>query len=107
MLKYVLNGNELPTFREACYAIGLLQDDNEYIEAIEEASHSGSGYYLRSLFARVLMSNTLSRPKFVWRKTWEMLSNGILYTRQIKLKSPGMARSTFNNHIMSCCISIF
>ncbi|KAI9087105.1 hypothetical protein K1719_030940 [Acacia pycnantha] len=27
-----------PTFREACYALGLLDDDKEYIDAIKEAS---------------------------------------------------------------------
>nr|KAJ0188926.1 hypothetical protein LSAT_V11C900458960 [Lactuca sativa] len=42
-----VNGHVCPTFREACYALGLLEDDREYIDAIEEASHSGSGYYLR------------------------------------------------------------
>ncbi|KAL4586130.1 hypothetical protein LXL04_010761 [Taraxacum kok-saghyz] len=31
-----VNGNEFPTFREACYALGLLQGDKEYIDAIEE-----------------------------------------------------------------------
>ncbi|KAL4578423.1 hypothetical protein LXL04_014546 [Taraxacum kok-saghyz] len=52
LLKYVLvYGNEFPTFREACYAFGLLQDDKEYIDAIEEASHSGSGSYLISTFS--------------------------------------------------------
>ncbi|KAL4585021.1 hypothetical protein LXL04_009634 [Taraxacum kok-saghyz] len=86
-----VNGNEFPTFREACFALGLLHDDKEYIESIEEASHSGSGYYLRSLFASMLTSNTLSRPEFVWRKTWEMLSDEILYTQQIKLKSPDLS----------------
>ncbi|XP_076881629.1 uncharacterized protein LOC143529807 [Bidens hawaiensis] len=35
-----------PTFRDACYAYGLLDDDNEYVEAISEASFSGTGYYL-------------------------------------------------------------
>ncbi|CAH1452578.1 unnamed protein product [Lactuca virosa] len=30
------------SFRDACYALGLLDDDKEYIDAIKEASHSGS-----------------------------------------------------------------
>ncbi|KAJ9567832.1 hypothetical protein OSB04_003798 [Centaurea solstitialis] len=39
-----VNGDIFPTFRDACYAIGLLDDDMEYVDAIEEASLTGSGH---------------------------------------------------------------
>ncbi|XP_076884129.1 uncharacterized protein LOC143533156 [Bidens hawaiensis] len=61
-----VNSVEYPTFRDACYACGLLDDDNEYVEAIVEASFTGTGYYLRSLFCTLLMSESMSRPEFVW-----------------------------------------
>ncbi|XP_076907332.1 uncharacterized protein LOC143563739 [Bidens hawaiensis] len=64
-----VDGQTYPTFRDACYACGLLDDDMEYIEAIKEASASGSGYYLRALFVSMLLSSSLSRPDFVWEKT--------------------------------------
>ncbi|CAH1448310.1 unnamed protein product [Lactuca virosa] len=86
-----VNGHVCATFREACYALGLLEDDREYIDAIEEASHSGSGYYLRYLFATMLKSNSLSIPYFVWEKTWQYLSDGILYNQQLRLKAPGLS----------------
>ncbi|XP_035843964.1 uncharacterized protein LOC118490432 [Helianthus annuus] len=73
------DGVVYPTFRDACYARGLLDDDNEYIECIKEASFTGNGNYLRCLFGTLLLSNTLSRPKVVWDKTWEFLSEDILY----------------------------
>ncbi|XP_052625895.1 uncharacterized protein LOC111907790 [Lactuca sativa] len=57
-----VNGEEFPTFRDACYALGLLDDDKEYVEAIKEASHSGTSFYMRFLFATMLMSNSLGRP---------------------------------------------
>ncbi|KAJ0517389.1 putative DNA helicase [Helianthus annuus] len=79
------------TFREACYKRGLLEDDTEYIEAIQEASHSGSGYFLRSLFSTMLLNETLSRPEFVWQKTWQFLSDDILYKQQMLLKSPELS----------------
>ncbi|KAI3801999.1 hypothetical protein L1987_30120 [Smallanthus sonchifolius] len=85
-----VNGIQYPTFRDACYALDILDDDKEYIEAIEEASHSGSGYYLRALFATMLTSNSLSRPDFVWQNTWEYLSDGILYKQRLLLKSPDL-----------------
>ncbi|XP_035845824.1 uncharacterized protein LOC110943497 [Helianthus annuus] len=37
-----VNGRVYDTFRDACYALGLLDDDSEYIEAIKEANISGS-----------------------------------------------------------------
>ncbi|KAI3821177.1 hypothetical protein L1987_08736 [Smallanthus sonchifolius] len=86
-----VNGHKCSTFRDACYKLGLLDDDTEYIEAIEEASHSGSGYFLRSLFATMLLSGSLSRPDFVWQNTWKFLSDGILYKQQLLLKYPGLS----------------
>ncbi|XP_052626711.1 uncharacterized protein LOC111893441 [Lactuca sativa] len=85
-----VNGEEFPTFRDACYALGLLDDDKEYVEAIKEASHSRTGFYLRFLFATMLMSDSLGRPEFVWENTWQQLSDGILYNQQRRLKSPGI-----------------
>ncbi|XP_022007909.1 uncharacterized protein LOC110907201 [Helianthus annuus] len=77
-----VNGTWYPTFRDACYALGLLDDDNEYIEAIKEANVYGSATYLRTLFGTMLMSGSLSRPDFVWEKTWTYLSDDILYRQE-------------------------
>ncbi|XP_076934536.1 uncharacterized protein LOC143600866 [Bidens hawaiensis] len=41
-----VNSVEYPTFRDACYAYGLLDDDNEYVEAIVEGSFTGTGLQL-------------------------------------------------------------
>ncbi|XP_076915496.1 uncharacterized protein LOC143574867 [Bidens hawaiensis] len=58
-----VDGVVCETFRDACYKRGLLDDDDkEYIEAIEEASHTSTGYYLRNLFATMLITYSLSRP---------------------------------------------
>ncbi|CAH1419889.1 unnamed protein product [Lactuca virosa] len=37
-----VNGETHSSFRDACYALMLLDDDKEYIDAIKEASHFGS-----------------------------------------------------------------
>ncbi|XP_042757698.2 uncharacterized protein LOC111896347 [Lactuca sativa] len=82
-----ING-EICSFKDACYNLGLLDDDKEYIEAIKEASVYGSGFYLRFLFATMLLSNSLCKPEIVWENTWEYLSDGILYSQQKRLNSP-------------------
>ncbi|XP_074305160.1 uncharacterized protein LOC141640171 [Silene latifolia] len=56
-----------PKFREACYALGLIGDDREYIAAINEAADWGSGFYLRNLFATLLFYGTLSMPSSLGR----------------------------------------
>ncbi|CAH1433999.1 unnamed protein product [Lactuca virosa] len=82
-----VNGQRHSSFRDACYALGLLDDDKEYIDAIKEASHYGSGFYLRFLFATLLMCNSMSKPEVVWENTWEYLADGILYNQRQRFKS--------------------
>jgi hypothetical protein len=77
-----VNDIQYKTFREACYARGFLQDDREFIAAIKEASAWGSGYQLRKLFVLMLMSGSVNRPHFVWKKTKHLLCDGILYREQ-------------------------
>ncbi|XP_022041875.2 uncharacterized protein LOC110944524 [Helianthus annuus] len=80
-----VNGRLYPTFRDACYAYGLLDDDNEYVEAIKEANVYGTASYLRTLFGTMLMSGSLSKPDFVWDQTWKYLSDDIVYRQEKEL----------------------
>ncbi|KAH9602305.1 hypothetical protein KSS87_012983 [Heliosperma pusillum] len=77
---------------DACYALGLIGDDKEYIDVIEEASDWGSGSYLRHLFSTLLLSGTLSMPSRVWDKTWRLLSDDILH-RQRRILNNQVASS--------------
>ncbi|KAJ0604200.1 putative DNA helicase Pif1, P-loop containing nucleoside triphosphate hydrolase [Helianthus annuus] len=85
-----VNGELFPTFKDACYAMGLLDDDNEYVEAIKEASFDGHCRYLRALFATMLLTNTITRPEFVWDKTWHLLGDDILYRRRKETHIPDL-----------------
>jgi hypothetical protein len=62
-----------PTFKDACYSMGLLDNDKKYIDGITEASFWGSTIYLRKLFGMLLMSGSISRPEYVWDNTWKLL----------------------------------
>ncbi|XP_035835779.1 uncharacterized protein LOC110888292 [Helianthus annuus] len=74
-----VNGHVHDTFRDACYALGLLDDDTEYIEAIKEANETATCSYIHVLFAMMLLSNTLSRPEVVWESTWKYMTDDFIY----------------------------
>ena len=58
----IVDGDTYQSFREACYAMGLLTDDREFVDAIKEAVKLSSSYSLHRLFASLLMSYSMSRP---------------------------------------------
>ncbi|XP_058751306.1 uncharacterized protein LOC131624371 [Vicia villosa] len=70
------------SFRDACFEMGFLNDDKEYVAAINEAKDWGSGHFLRKLFFTMLLSGTINRPRHVWHKTWKTLSDGILHRQR-------------------------
>lgn len=76
------------TYQKACYALGLLSDDKQYIGAIREASELGSGNQLRGLFVSLLITNSMSRPDHVWESTWQLLAEGIEYSLRMSLDRP-------------------
>lgn len=78
-----------PTYKEACNARGLLDDDKQYIDAITEASQWGSAHYMRRIFVTLLISESMSTPYRVWSETWHLLSEDILYMQQRIRQSPG------------------
>src|SRR4051812_31127236 len=54
-----------------------------FVEAIKEAHHWGSGPFLGKLFVTMLLSSSMNRPEHVWRKTWMYLSDGILFDQRL------------------------
>ncbi|XP_019182121.1 PREDICTED: uncharacterized protein LOC109177263 [Ipomoea nil] len=81
-----VNGVEYLTFRDACYAHGLLDDDKEYIDAINEASYWSSAHSLRKLFVVLLTSSSIIRPENVWNQVWEHLSEDAQHYQRRVLK---------------------
>ncbi|XP_019171369.1 PREDICTED: uncharacterized protein LOC109166926 [Ipomoea nil] len=70
------------SFREACYARGLLDDDKEYVDAVNEASQWASAHALRKLFITLLTSNSIAKPETVWeavRHQWHHLADDVQF----------------------------
>ncbi|XP_035843853.1 uncharacterized protein LOC118490365 [Helianthus annuus] len=77
-----VDGQVFQTFKDACFARGLLDDDKEYVNAVKEASTSSTGDFLRTFFVMLLLSNSISRPGVFWSQTKSLLCEDILYQQQ-------------------------
>ncbi|GJU76825.1 hypothetical protein Tco_1273895 [Tanacetum coccineum] len=64
-----VNNRLCHTFKEACFAYGLLNDDREWTKAISEASLWALGPQLRDLFVTILLFCDVSRPLKLWEET--------------------------------------
>ncbi|XP_012843382.1 PREDICTED: uncharacterized protein LOC105963522 [Erythranthe guttata] len=82
-----------PTFRDACYVLGLLDDEKEYMNAIRDVNAWASWDYIRRLFAVMLLSNSLSRPEHVWQSFCSGLAEGIAYREQWLHNNPDLSIS--------------
>jgi hypothetical protein len=72
-----MDGTEHDTFKDACIAMGLLANDNEWHQALEEVGLWASGQQLCDMFASMLMFYEVTNPKQLWDAHWESLSDDI------------------------------
>ncbi|XP_071723153.1 uncharacterized protein [Rutidosis leptorrhynchoides] len=72
------NGRTYDTFKEICSVMGLLRDDEEYIDAILEVSYWGSAKYVRNMFITLLVFDELTNLENVWEKL------GIYYLKNLR-----------------------
>jgi len=72
-----VDGRVHDTFKDACIAMGLLADNNEWDQALEEADVWASGRQLRDMFASMLMFCDVTNPRQLWDAHWESLSDDI------------------------------
>ena len=62
------NGQELDSFKSACLQRGLLENDNEWRQCLQEAGEMQTGSALRTLFAIILTSCFPSEPDELWNR---------------------------------------
>jgi hypothetical protein len=73
----IVDGTEHDTFKDACIVMGLLADDNEWHQPLEEAGFWALGRQLHDMFASMLMFCEVTNPIQLWDAHWESLSDDI------------------------------
>lgn len=77
----IVNGELCQTFTAACLALGLIEDNTEWIRAMNKAVKWMMPQQLRKLFVRILLHCNPLYPEILWEKFKDGLSED--YIRQI------------------------
>ncbi|XP_038720003.1 uncharacterized protein LOC120012639 [Tripterygium wilfordii] len=91
-----------PTFQSACMALGLLGDDKEWHDALDEASVFATGVQLRQLFVTLVIFCNVSEPLRLWDSNWRLFQDDILYKlrRQLDLPCLSLPEHELKNYIL-------
>ncbi|CAH2226617.1 jg9019, partial [Pararge aegeria aegeria] len=90
------NNQEFSTFREACEARGLLEDDNHWNITLEEAAQCRSAAKVRMLFAILIATCGLSNPQQLWERYKIQMADDILH--RVQHHNPNV---TYNDFIFN------
>lgn len=63
-----VNGQIHQTFKDACVSKGMLEDDDEWVTCLEEASVFNTGYQLRRHFCIILTQCSPLQPHLLWHR---------------------------------------
>nr|GEY17398.1 ATP-dependent DNA helicase PIF1-like [Tanacetum cinerariifolium] len=86
----MVNKINYATFKAACFVYGLLNDDKEWTDAIEEVSIWAMAQQLRDLFVTILLFCDVSRPLKLWEENWVRLSEDILDKKRKHYRYPDL-----------------
>ncbi|OMO58886.1 DNA helicase [Corchorus capsularis] len=74
-----VNGALHPTFRSACNALGLLGDDKEWQETLNEASIWATAFELRKLFVMLVLHCEVAEPLKLLDDYWLKFADDIMH----------------------------
>lgn len=69
-----IHGIRYPTYKAACYALGLLDGDQEWHDVIIQVSQWASGNQLRELFVTILLFCEVFDPFELRYNNWQLLT---------------------------------
>ncbi|XP_012571087.1 uncharacterized protein [Cicer arietinum] len=85
-----VNGFVHLTYKDTCYALGLLEDDKEFDDCIKEAVAWGNGIQLCQLFSTILLNCIVINPGLLWESNLKLLLEDILYRQRRLLNFPDL-----------------
>ena len=79
-------GTVYPTFKAACIAHGLLEDDAEWHQCLTEAKDMAMGFQLRHLFVTILQDCVPSQPEVLWAQFKEHICDDLKHYLQVNAR---------------------
>jgi hypothetical protein len=79
---HTVDGVLYDTFKEACFVLGLLDDDREWHQCLTEARDMAVGQQLRHLFVSILHDCIPSRPRELWDLFWPHICDDLKHQLQ-------------------------
>ncbi|KAL8087815.1 hypothetical protein AgCh_037814 [Apium graveolens] len=89
-----VNGVTYPTFKAACYALGLLDDDREWVDCLSEAAVWATGNELRNLFVTILIFFHVSNVPELWKTHSQILSEDMFHIQRKRFQFPTLQLTT-------------
>ncbi|KAL8156433.1 hypothetical protein AgCh_001501 [Apium graveolens] len=77
-----INSQLYSTYKDTCNALGLLQNDMEWHEAIKENSHHATSSQLCQLFVHILVNCEVNNPLKLWNDHINDFTDDILWMRR-------------------------
>ncbi|KAJ3701270.1 hypothetical protein LUZ61_004975 [Rhynchospora tenuis] len=90
------------TFKEACNALGLLDNDNEWLYTLQEAAVSASSQQVRKLFVDILLYPEVTDATELWDACWRLMGDDILYNLRSQYRIPqfNFSDAMLKDHIL-------
>ena len=83
MLK-LQSGESCETFKQVCEKLGLLQDDNEWVECLTESMSVQGSPELRRLYVSIVLWSAPSNPRALFDQFWEAMTDDFEKTAEEK-----------------------
>lgn len=77
-----VKGKLCTNFQEACREHGLLDDDNEWHQVLEQCSESGFPQQIRQLFVHIMVNCKVTDLNALWNNNWMNMVDDLLKKQQ-------------------------
>ncbi|KAJ1686825.1 hypothetical protein LUZ63_010753 [Rhynchospora breviuscula] len=73
-----VNDTIRPTFKDACSALGMLDDNTEWLSTMQEAAATASSYQIRQIFIDILLYSEVADALDLWNSCWNYMGDDIV-----------------------------